>query len=137
MSAPGPPPPAPSVPPAPRPVAPKPVGPPRLPAVGVAGKPLGPPKVGAAAASPAGTLKTAISRFSPVYLFSWQGEQDTCTICRCLFTSPCVNCEVQGKDEPCPEQEGVCGHKFHMHCIDRWRAQDDTCPFCHETWIPK
>lgn len=100
-----------------------------------AAKPGGAAKPGAAGAG--GKLQFFITKFCPVYLSTWQGEQDTCTICRSLFSSPCVNCEVSGITDACPFQEGTCGHMFHMHCIERWIAQDPTCPLCHDHWSVK
>jgi RING-box protein 1 len=95
------------------------------------------PAAGGAGSGAGGALKFVVTKFAPVYLATWQGEQDTCTICRSLFVSPCVNCEVNGATEACPYQEGQCGHMFHMHCIERWLVQDKTCPLCHCQWSVK
>jgi RING-box protein 1 len=129
----------------PRAAAPK-VGAPKAASKPQAARPTGAkPPAGAAAPTAAtgggtaasGALKFVVTKFAPVYLATWQGEQDTCTICRSLFVSPCVNCEVNGATEACPYQEGQCGHMFHMHCIERWLVQDKTCPLCHDQWAVK
>jgi RING-box protein 1 len=82
-------------------------------------------------------MKFVVSRFAPAYLASWFGEQDTCTICRLMFVSPCMNCEVNGVTEACPYSEGNCGHMFHLHCIERWLIQNKLCPLCQEQWSAK
>jgi hypothetical protein len=128
----------------PRAAAPK-AGAPKAASKPQVARPTGAKPPAGAAASPAaaggaaavGTLKFVVTKFAPVYLATWQGEQDTCTICRSLFVSPCVNCEVNGATEACPYQEGQCGHMFHMHCIERWLVQDKTCPLCHGQWAVK
>jgi len=82
-------------------------------------------------------IKLMISKVSPVYVDSWQGEQDNCSICKIGFHQPCANCEVIGEVDPCPIQEGNCGHKFHMHCISKWIKEHSTCPLCSSHWEVK
>ena len=40
-------------------------------------------------------------------------------------------------DVVCPIAEGECGHKFHHHCIERWRKKRNTCPLCNVVWVYK
>ena len=82
-------------------------------------------------------IKFAITKVSPVYIDAWQGEQDSCSICKNGFHQPCAECEVQDVTDACPIQEGFCGHKFHMHCISRWHKDHSTCPMCNSNWEVK
>ncbi|GMR52704.1 hypothetical protein PMAYCL1PPCAC_22899, partial [Pristionchus mayeri] len=34
----------------------------------------------------------------------------------------------------CIVGEGVCGHKFHFHCITRWLTTSRLCPMCRQVW---
>ena len=82
--------------------------------------------------APEQELKFVFTKFSPVYLTQWQGTSSTCSICRQDFTEYCPNCTVD-KDSAtsCPVQTGVCGHKYHMHCIDKWvNLGHPHCPLC-------
>ena len=82
-------------------------------------------------------MKYIISKFSPVYVVSWAGDQTNCSICKNDFLSPCAACEAKNIEEPCPVQEGACGHKFHMHCISKWIKNSPTCPMCNAPWEAK
>jgi hypothetical protein len=39
-------------------------------------------------------------------------------------------CSVCLLPMPAASRRLPCGHQFHMRCIDRWRAEHDTCPIC-------
>ena len=96
-------------------------------------------KKGTAAKTDAGLgqeLKLKLSKFSPVYLLAWQGENSTCSICRYDFVDGCPNCQLEREgDINCPVQTGTCGHKFHMHCLQGWLSKGhDTCPLCTAKW---
>ena len=82
-------------------------------------------------------IKFMFSKFSPVYYKKWNGKQDTCDICRNLLTDPCNTCETSETNDPCPVVEGVCGHWFHKHCIDKWAVKQHTCPNCQSQWDVK
>lgn len=86
------------------------------------------------AKKPADEMRFVVSKFSPVYISTWEGEQSFCSICKQEFLQPCATCEAQGNTEPCPIQEGFCGHKFHMHCISKWVKTNPICPMCSQDW---
>lgn len=77
-------------------------------------------------------MKFVVHKFAPVYLASWEGNQDTCAICKSSFYSPCSSCEANDRKEPCPIATGKCGHKYHQHCIESWikKQEHKTCPLC-------
>ena len=79
-------------------------------------------------------LKIVISKFSPVFLSNWKGEQESCAICKSDFAQPCNHCSAEEIEEPCPTQTGKCGHSFHLHCIQRWLKEHKTCPLCMNVW---
>ena len=100
-------------------------------------------KPATSAAKPAAPVKKSekdkemiyiISKFSPVYVASWNGEQSSCSICKNDFLSPCAQCEANNETDPCPVQEGTCGHKFHLHCITKWTKTNNVCPMCSQSW---
>lgn len=78
--------------------------------------------------------KFQLSKFQPVYIKTWSGKQDTCDICRNLLSEPCNTCETSEANDPCPVVEGICGHMFHLHCIDKWAKKQHTCPNCQQEW---
>ena len=85
--------------------------------------------------APEPELKFALSKFSPVYIVMWKGENTVCSICRYDFTEPCPNCQLSKEVDSCPIQTGTCGHKFHLHCIQGWINKDhDHCPLCNLKW---
>ncbi|KAH0794953.1 RING-box protein 2 isoform X1 [Histomonas meleagridis] len=93
-----------------------------------------------ASGAPAGEQKIQyhISKFLPVYLVSWEGNQDTCSICHSNLIAPCYICEAESKTEPCPLQEGQCSHVFHLHCISKWiQSNNSNCPVCNKEWVVK
>ena len=82
-------------------------------------------------------MSFTFNKFVPAYIVTWENDNDTCSICRKLFLEPCVHCDVAGITDACAVQEGICGHTFHLHCIERWLQQNKMCPLCSELWSPK
>lgn len=74
------------------------------------------------------------TKFSPVYLSKWNGDQEICGICKNEFLRPCLRCEGTGSTEPCPTAQSTCGHIFHLHCINEWARTRGTCPICIQKW---
>ena len=52
------------------------------------------------------------------------------------FTAGCCpDCKFAGDD--CPLVWGECSHCFHIHCIEKWLATQQTqhqCPMCRQDW---
>ena len=85
--------------------------------------------------APKQEVKFALSKFSPVYIKMFQGDSQTCSVCRFDLIELCPNCQVTNQTDPCPVQIGFCGHKFHLHCIQGWLSKGhDTCPLCQAKW---
>ncbi len=62
-----------------------------------------------------------------------------CAICRNSFEEDCIECQADGTDttiHPCLLESGVCGHKFHAHCVKRWLGLRPYCPLCEKAWEP-
>jgi hypothetical protein len=49
------------------------------------------------------------------------GTQETCAVCLEDFCESTTAVEEQ-----------VCGHLFHPHCIEPWKARQGTCPLCKQ-----
>lgn len=101
--------------------------------------------LGASNASKAGVGKPAkrpsvlawqITKLQAVYVSSWAKSQESCAICKSLLINPCVICEANESTDPCPYQEGECGHIYHLHCISKWIQQQPNCPICGQRWVP-
>lgn len=62
---------------------------------------------------------------------------DTCAICRGALKETCGECTQSGEDRVClgPCTGAVCGHPFHMECIQRWVLLRPCCPLCSLPWI--
>ena len=70
-----------------------------------------------------------------------EDEDEVCGICRTSFDMTCSNSTCLFPGEPCPPAWGVCGHQYHLHCIEKWllpAAGDDSrkqqCPMCRADW---
>ncbi len=72
-------------------------------------------------------IKAAITRIE----LSMMG----CVICRQNITSPCIRCHCR-TGKPCEVAEGVCGHRFHAHCIYHWLEIGRAgCPIDNYDWL--
>jgi len=59
-------------------------------------------------------------------------KNQECTICRCN-----LNVSSLHNQEKCIDSiitTGVCGHSFHMECINPWINQNKHCPLCSQKW---
>jgi len=61
-----------------------------------------------------------------------------CAICKnlALIKSVCVGCKAT-KETKCDIVIGECGHKYHLHCIERWLKSYNNCPICKQIWETK
>uniref|UniRef100_A0A1J3EA37 RING-type E3 ubiquitin transferase n=1 Tax=Noccaea caerulescens TaxID=107243 RepID=A0A1J3EA37_NOCCA len=53
-----------------------------------------------------------------------------------VMDSQCSVCLGEYQAEDKLQQIPVCGHTFHMDCIDLWLTSHTTCPLCRLTLIP-
>ncbi|KAM3137093.1 RING-box protein 2 [Paramecium bursaria] len=80
-------------------------------------------------------------------VWKWQAqelENSSCPICRIQFIYRCMECEnlyVQdNENRECKMAQGMCGHIFHAHCIEKWiktksnGANQGLCGQCPQVW---
>lgn len=82
--------------------------------------------------------KVFLKKFCPVYVIKSRGDVTDCAICRNQLHEVCIRCQANGISDPsnCVVVEGVCGHKFHNHCISEWLKHSPRCPvgYCGLLW---
>lgn len=82
--------------------------------------------------------KVFLKKFCPVYVIKSSGDVTDCAICRKQIHEVCIRCQANGISDPsnCVVVEGVCGHKFHNHCISKWLEHSPRCPvgYCGLLW---
>ncbi|KAH0785780.1 putative Ring-box protein [Histomonas meleagridis] len=81
--------------------------------------------------------RLVLRKFNPVYISSFKNETVDCSFCRMPLHGPCADDTALGLTDPCPTQEGKCGHIFHIHCLDKWIKTMSNCPLCSSRWVPK
>lgn len=82
------------------------------------------------------TPQYIVTKFNPVYVSTDKFQTDICGICKSDFSSPCALCEANDITDPCPIENGLCGHVYHLHCIRKWIEQHPICPTCGAKWEP-
>lgn len=80
------------------------------------------------------TWDVEIKGYHAVANWTWDAGDDVCSICRMPFDGCPPDCKVPGDDAPVVW--GVCGHAFHLQCINKCLATQDEqrCPFCRRPW---
>ena len=87
-----------------------------------------------------------VTRFTAVATWAYEGSS-TCSICRSELVDRCIECQNKKKattitaddvvaaQTACPTVLGICGHRFHKHCLDNWLKSHDTCPLDAKPWV--
>ncbi|KAK9803229.1 hypothetical protein WJX73_007388 [Symbiochloris irregularis] len=79
-----------------------------------------------------------IKKWSAVAMWSWAICTDTCAICRNNLYEPSIEYQANptgDTDHPgLSIAWGVCGHVFHLDCIQRWLKTRSACPLCNKEW---
>jgi E3 ubiquitin-protein ligase RBX1 len=81
--------------------------------------------------------KFTIKKWNAVTMWKWEGEQDSCAICRNHLMDICIECQAnqeRGGTDECNVAWGSCNHAFHFHCITRWLKKLQTCPLDNLNW---
>lgn len=56
-------------------------------------------------------------------------SESCCPICRNKLSEVCLECAKNGESpEQCATVRGKCGHRFHLHCIQKWLKVSKQCP---------
>eukprot|EP00941_MAST-03F_sp_MAST-3F-sp1_P000205 g205.t1 len=90
-----------------------------------------------AAGKEGNTERFKVKSWNGVAMWSWDICTDTCAICRNKLTEPSI--EYQANPTAANESGlsiawGLCGHVFHLDCIQRWLKTRNTCPICSKEW---
>jgi RING-box protein 1 len=72
-------------------------------------------------------LKFVVEQWSPVAIYNYKIDQDTCSICRNNIMEQCVQCSTT-INKKCEVSLGKCGHGYHYHCISKWLQTNQSCP---------
>lgn len=83
-------------------------------------------------------VKLRVKKVHAVAKWKWLGiaDENVCAICNNNFESTCSSCYAKGTF--CPPAFGICGHYFHLHCMEEWALKQNskiTCPYCRSEWI--
>lgn len=80
-------------------------------------------------------VRITLKKISPVGMWSWAGNQDTCGICRNTLDQPSIDMIVRDADpaEACIGW-GACSHAFHTDCVSKWLKKHNKCPLCNAEW---
>ena len=69
--------------------------------------------------------------------WTFNTDQQECTICRNRLTEPCAKCleSPNIEKEVCRASKGRCNHVFHHHCIKEWLGKGkQICPTDATPW---
>jgi hypothetical protein len=58
-----------------------------------------------------------------------------CTICRCNLNENSLFSQEKGIDSDIIDN--ICGHYYHVECINPWILKYNTCPLCAALWVKK
>ncbi|KAL5742801.1 hypothetical protein ACOSP7_029533 [Xanthoceras sorbifolium] len=72
-----------------------------------------------------GGTSSSTLRLIPVYRYSKDGNEGTCSVCLCEF-------KEGDQIRVLPE----CLHSFHVACIDMWLSSHTNCPICRAEATP-
>ena len=76
--------------------------------------------------------RVTITSWKPVATWHWDvNDEHICGICNQEFEVAAPGIKFPGDDSPIIP--GICGHAFHIQCIEKWIAQpqsNGTCPIC-------
>ena len=78
--------------------------------------------------------RVRIKSWKPVAMWNWDmKDEHVCQICNAEFEVAAPGVKYPGDDSPIVL--GVCGHAFHIQCIEKWVHQpssNGTCPICRQ-----
>jgi len=79
-------------------------------------------------------MKVEVREWKAVATWTWNLSDDDCSICRMPFDGCPPEAKYPGDDSPVVL--GVCGHAFHLLCINKWLTEkrEAGCPYCRRPW---
>jgi anaphase-promoting complex subunit 11 len=81
------------------------------------------------------SLQIRIRNIHGVARWSWNANDDRCSICQNEFEGTAPGVKYPGED--CPVVFGRCRHAFHLQCVSQWLGQPtskNSCPICRADW---
>lgn len=84
------------------------------------------------------TSFVTIKKWSPVFVWGYNTQSDTCSICKNNLTEKSPNSLTDNSfmNKKSVIIKGKCGHVYHNDCIESWRKQgSNSCPECSTPWI--
>ena len=93
----------------------------------------GPSGDGFTAGSTDGGFKINIKNWHGVASWTWTTEDDLCGIWHMALDGSAPGAPGPGDDSPVVW--GRCTHYFHVHCIETWLNNKNTCPICRGKWV--
>merc|ERR1719263_569526 len=79
-----------------------------------------------------------IKDWKAVTIWSWDIVVDNCAICRNHLMEPSIEYQANPTSDSnhtgLQIAFGVCGHCFHLDCIQRWLKTRSVCPLCNKEW---
>jgi len=87
--------------------------------------------------------RITVTGLNPVAIWSHKVPNSNCGICNQKLVEICIKCSNKKLErehyenfiELCRISKGKCGHAFHMHCIDSWVKNCNSCPECQIPWV--
>jgi E3 ubiquitin-protein ligase RBX1 len=79
----------------------------------------------------------AVKKWSPVFMWGWDIQTDACAICRNSLCDPSIEFEAnpsQNNKNGLSIAFGMCGHVYHLDCVQRWLNKQVICPLCQKQW---
>merc|ERR1719186_182664 len=80
------------------------------------------------------TARVRVIKWQAVAQWRWNDVGDTCAICRNSLMEPSIMYLADPDSQSAVKGQqiavGVCGHSFHLDCIEKWLLTRQACPLC-------
>lgn len=78
-----------------------------------------------------------LKQWNAIGFWSWDICSDTCAVCRNSLNEPSIEYTanpIAANNNGLKICFGICGHVFHLDCIQRWLKTRNVCPLCNKDW---